>query len=252
MQVVLLAGGRGTRIQEESINIPKPLVTIAGYPIIWHIMKIYEKYGHNDFIVCAGYKQELIKEYFCNYHKYNSDIKINTRLGTIDYFNTVSENFNISILNTGLLTETGGRLLQVKDYIKDDTFLLTYSDGVSDIDINKVIEFHKSHGKICTLTAVRKQGKFGILQTEDDKVVSFKEKPTEDDSWINGGFFVFDKAIFNYLLDVDLPITLEGLAQSGELMAYKHTGNWLCMDTVSDRMTLEDLCKENRAFWKVW
>ena len=164
----------------------------------------------------------------------------------------MSENFNISILNTGLLTETGGRLLQVKDYIKDDTFLLTYSDGVSDIDINKVIEFHKSHGKICTLTAVRKQGKFGILQTEDDKVVSFKEKPTEDDSWINGGFFVFDKAIFNYLLDVDLPITLEGLAQSGELMAYKHTGNWLCMDTVSDRMTLEDLWNVNRAFWKVW
>lgn len=230
MQVVLLAGGKGTRIQEESINIPKPLVTIGGYPIIWHVMKIYEKYGYNNFVIAGGYKFELIKEYFYNYHMFNSDMRILTSNGEVQYFNTVSENFNISLINTGVETETGGRLIQVKKYILGDIFLLTYSDGVSDVDINKLIKFHKSHGKICTLTAVRKHGKFGALQVNGDFITSFKEKPLDDDSWINGGFFALNREIFDYLRDNDLSATLEFLALKGELMAYKHTGNWECMD----------------------
>jgi len=251
MQVVLLAGGKGSRLQEETVNIPKPLVEIEGKPILWHIMKIYEHYDHKEFILCLGYKSEMIKEYFYNYCNNNSDIIVNTYFRTIDYINSTSENFNVSLINTGVNTETGGRLLRVKDHIEEDTFFLNYSDGVSDININELLDYHKYHGKIVTLTAVRKRGKFGTLQTDGNRITSFIEKPIED-SWINGGYMVCDRKIFDYLIDGDLPLTLERLAKDNQLMAYKYNGNWQCMDTLSDKEYLENLCKTNNAFWKKW
>jgi len=226
-----------------------------------HVMKIYSYYNYKDFILCLGYKQELFKKYFCDFQINTSDIKINlmqdNRYKRVIHFlkSNYVENIDVSLIDTGLNTQTGGRLLQIRDYVDtlrgDDIFMCTYGDGVSDINIDDLIKFHKSHGKIATMTAVKKHGKFGVIQLDDNIVTSFNEKPVGD-NYINGGFFVFNKSIYDYLIDDDLPLTLEIMAKDKQLMAYKHTGFWECMDTIRDREYLENLCKEGKAFWKVW
>jgi glucose-1-phosphate cytidylyltransferase len=251
MKTVILCGGRGSRLSEQTVEIPKPLVTIDGKPILHHLMQIYSTQGHRDFILAGGYKFEMIKEYFCNYYMHNSDITVDTSSGEIEYLPPQSaiENFKIHMINTGLNTETGGRMLQVKDYIDEDIFMCNYSDGLAEIDINDLIKFHKSHRKIATVTVVKKQGKFGIVQMENDIITSFQEKPV-DNSYINGGFFVFNREVFDYMQEGDLPDTLELLAKDEEFMAYKKCEKWECMDTVRDRTFLENLCKEDNAFWR--
>lgn len=246
-KVVLLCGGRGSRLNSETNDIPKPMVTIGSIPILFHLMKIYLNYNFNDFILCLGYKQEIIRNYFLNFHLNNSDITINLKNNIIKFLKKYYENINISLIDTGETTLTGGRLLKIRDYIQDDLFLVNYSDGLADINIEELIKFHKSHGKIATLTGVRKKGKFGVLQLENNLVTEFKEKPLND--YINGGFFVFSKKIFDYLTDGDLPDTLQLLAKQNQLMVYKFNKEWLCLDTLSDKIELENRWKDKNVPW---
>jgi len=258
MKVVILAGGFGTRLGEETSLKPKPMVEIGDYPIIWHIMKIYSYYGYNDFIICLGYKGYMIKEYFANYFLHNSDVTVDLKTGEIIYHNSYSENWRVTLIDTGLYTMTGGRIRKIKTYIGNETFMLTYGDGVSDIDINKLVEFHKNHGKYATVTAVQPPGKFGSLIIDDSSniVMKFTEKPAGDGSWINGGFFVLEPEIFNYLPEDDNLIwerePLENLARDGQLVAYKHYGFWKCMDIMRDKKELEEMWNSGKAPWKVW
>ena len=253
MKAVILAGGLGTRISEESVSKPKPLIEVGDKPIIWHIMKLYSFYGVNEFIICCGYKGYLIKEYFVNYYLHSSDVAINLQDNSISILNKDSEPWTITLINTGESSQTGGRLLRIKDYI-DDTFCMTYGDGVSDIDIGALIGFHKQNKKLATITAVQPPGRFGALVLDGDKVTGFIEKPEGDGGWINGGFFVLEPEIFDYIED-DLTIweqhPLKSLASDGQLRSYLHKGFWRPMDTLRDKIELEELWK-GKPPWKLW
>lgn len=257
MKVVILAGGFGSRISEESHLRPKPMIEIGEKPILWHIMKLYSYYGYNEFIICAGYKQHIIKEWFANYYLHNSDITFDFQNGSNDMIvhNNVSEPWKVTIIDTGLNTMTGGRIKRVKEYIGDKTFLMTYGDGVSNVDINKLVKFHKSINGLCTLTGVQPEGRFGILDLEGDKISSFKEKKKDDKGWINTGFMVIEPQIFDYIMDDTIMFEkepLEKLANEGNLNCYKHMGFWQCMDTMRDKEKLEMLWQKGIAPWKVW
>ena len=258
MKVVILAGGLGTRLMEETEARPKPMVEIGGKPILWHIMKMYEAYDFRDFIVCLGYKSQFIKEYFLNYYLYNSDITVNLSENKVDVHLSKSESLNITLVDTGLITNTAGRIKRVEKYIDGDTFMLTYGDGVADIDLRLLLEFHYSHGKLATLTSVQIPGRFGNLITNDSGLVtSFVEKPVGDGVWINAGFFVLNKGVFDYLGDDMDSIQWEKgplieISGEGQLVAYKHCGFWKCMDALRDRMELEELWETGNAKWKIW
>lgn len=253
MKTVILCGGLGTRLSEETHIRPKPMVEIGGRPILWNIMKIYSDYGFNDFICALGYKGEVIKDYFLNYHYRNGNVILNTLSGELNVDKVPEENWNISLIDTGQNTMTAGRLLRLKPYLEnEDTFMLTYGDGVSNVDINKLLEFHRNHGKIATVTAVRPPVRFGEMLIDLGKVYDFKEKPQVEAGWINGGFFVFNKGIFDYLIGDHVMLErepMEKLVSDGELMAYSHSDFWQCMDTIRDKEYLETLLKENKAPW---
>lgn len=258
MKCVLLAGGFGSRISEESIYKPKPMIEIGGMPILWHIMKEYAYYGHNEFIICAGYKQEYIKEWFANYFLHNSDVSFDFRNGKNDI--TIHEShpepWKVTVVDTGYNTMTGGRIKRIQKYVGDEPFFMTYGDGVCDVDINKLVEFHKSHGKKATLTAVKLAQDKGVLNiTSDYAVTSFREKNKTDGAPINAGYMVLEPAVFD-LLDGDDCVferkPLETLAGQGELMSYIHEGFWQCMDNIREKNLLENLLKNNAAPWKKW
>ena len=253
MKVVILSGGFGTRISEYTSIIPKPMIRIGGKPIIEHIMEIYSKHGHKDFYLALGYKSEIIKDYFYNYEIVNSDFKISLNSRKITSYNQTKKDWNINLINTGIDTMTGGRLKRLKNYIKNDTFLLTYGDAVTDLDINKVINFHKEHGKMITVTGVRPPARFGELTiNKNNEVLEFKEKPNTTKGWINGGFFVIEPEFLNYL-DSDSCILekepLENAAKSNELVAFLHDGFWHCIDTKRDKDNLEDIIKSDKQRW---
>ncbi|MFN3786820.1 glucose-1-phosphate cytidylyltransferase [Sulfurihydrogenibium azorense] len=255
MKVVILAGGFGTRLSEETDIKPKPMVEIGGKPILWHIMKIYSSYGFNDFIICLGYKGYIIKEFFANYFLHTSDVTIDLKDNKIEVHSVKAEPWKVTLVDTGLNTMTGGRIKRIKPFVENQTFMLTYGDGVGNIDIKKLLEFHKSHGKYATLTAVQPSGRFGALHLEGDKVKEFEEKPKGDGAWVNGGFFVLEPQIFDYI-EGDETIwekePLENLAKDGQLMAYKHTGFWKPMDTLRDKRELELLWQSGNPPWKIW
>ncbi len=256
MKVALLCGGLGTRLKEETEYRPKPMVEVGGYPILWHIMNIYGSHGFENFVLALGYKGRCIKEFFLNYYNDTSDLTIDLASGHVEAVKRCKRNWRVSLIDTGALSLTGGRLLRLKPQLCDGTFMLTYGDGVADVDITRLVEFHRSHGKIATVTAVRPAARFGGIQFDGDRVEEFKEKPQTGEGWINGGFFVFEPKIFDYLSDGDETVLegspLERLAQEGELMAYRHEGFWQCMDTVRDRDTLEKLWSSGEACWKTW
>ncbi len=256
MKAVILAGGRGTRISEETSVKPKPMVEIGGYPILWHIMKSYSHYGINEFIICCGYKGYLIKEYFANYFLHMSDVTFDMDKNTMEVHRRTAEPWKVTLVDTGENSNTGGRLRRVEKYLIDqDHFCFTYGDGVSDIDINKTIEFHITNKKYATLTSTNPPGRFGVLNVKNNCVLNFREKPTEQNALVNGGYFVLSKEVFKYINNDDTvweqePLT--NLANDGQLMAYQHTGFWQPMDTLYDKNILEDLWKNGKAPWKKW
>ena len=253
MKIVLLAGGFGTRLSEYTDLIPKPMVEIGGRPILWHIMKIYEHHGFNDFVLALGYKGEVIKDYFLNYHARLSDLTVHLKSGSVDYSNPTAEDWHVSLLDTGANSMTGGRLLRLKDHLySHGTFMLTYGDGVADVDLESLLAFHRAHGKLATVTAVRPSARFGGMHLNDGRVIDFKEKPQSGEGWINGGFFVFEPDVFKYLADDSTVLEqspLENLARDGELMAFEHSGYWQCMDTVRDRNALQELWDNGDVPW---
>ncbi|ENN95794.1 glucose-1-phosphate cytidylyltransferase [Methanocaldococcus villosus KIN24-T80] len=255
MKVVILAGGFGTRLSEETHRIPKPMVEIGGKPILWHIMKIYSTYGYNDFIICLGYKGYIIKEYFANYFLHNSDVTIDLKTNEIEVHNNYSEPWRVTLVDTGLHTQTGGRIKRVAKYIGDETFMMTYGDGVGNINIRELVEFHKKHGKLATVTAVQPEGRFGVLKLNGNQVIKFAEKMDNKDSWINAGFFVLEPEVIDYIKGDDTiweKEPLERLAEDGQLMAYFHRGFWKPMDKLKDKMELEKLWNSGNAPWKIW
>ncbi len=257
MKVVILAGGFGTRLSEETSYLPKPMIQIGEQPILWHIMKIYSHYGFNDFIILGGYKCYIIKEYFANYYLHQSDVTFDMANNSVEIINNNTEPWKITVLDTGLNTLTGGRVLRAKKYLNNDTFLLTYGDGVSNININKLIDFHKNHKKAITMTAVQPEGRFGSMILDNaDKVNSFIEKPKGDGAWINGGFFVCEPKIFDYITQGDDTVweqqPLQNMAKDNELYAFKHYDFWKPMDTLRDKTTLEKMWNKNLAPWKIW
>lgn len=256
MKVVILAGGLGTRLSEETIVKPKPMVEIGGMPILWHIMKQYSHYGFNDFVICLGYKGYVIKEFFANYFLHCSDVTFDIKNNQMRVHNSTSEPWNVTLVDTGIDTMTGGRVKRIQKYVGDETFMLTYGDGVSDINIKELVRFHKSHGKIGTISSTQPEGRFGVLDiASDDCVKSFMEKPKGEGSWISIGYFVFEPAIFGYISDKTTTVLekepLENLASAAQLHTYKHTGFWKCMDTLRDKIKLEELWNSG-AKWKVW
>jgi len=258
MKVVILAGGLGTRLTEETTVRPKPMIEIGGKPILWHIMKIYEQYGYNDFVICLGYKGYFIKEYFINYYLYNSDITVELSSNKMDIHYSSSESFKVTLVDTGLETNTAGRIKRIQSYIGNNTFMLTYGDGVGDINIKELIEFHKFHGKLATLTSIPLPGRFGTMETDENNLIhQFQEKPDSNELWINGGFFVLEPGIFNYLEgDMDAvqweKKPLVEIANDKQLVAYKHHGFWKCMDALRDKIELEELWSSPRPPWKIW
>jgi glucose-1-phosphate cytidylyltransferase len=256
MKVVILAGGLGTRLSEETVLKPKPMVEIGDMPILWHIMKIYSSYGYNDFIVCLGYKGYVIKEYFANYFLHKSDVTVRLKENQLEVHDSYAEPWNITLVDTGLNTMTGGRIKRVKKHIGNQPFMLTYGDGVASIDIAALVAHHQQSGKLCTVTAVQPSGRFGALNIgQQDEVISFSEKPKGDGAWINGGFFVCEPAVIDYIQD-DATIwerePLEQLAAVEQMDAYKHEGFWKPMDTLRDKMELESDWQHGTAKWKVW
>jgi glucose-1-phosphate cytidylyltransferase len=258
MKVVIFAGGLGTRISEETDVRPKPMVEIGGKPIIWHIMKIYSHYGYNDFIICLGYKGYIIKEYFMNYFIHNSDVTIELKTNKVKIHDTSSEAFTVTLVETGSDTKTAGRLKQVQKYIGDEDFMLTYGDGVCNVNVKDLVAFHKAHGKIATVTSIKMDSRFGGMDVNDQgEVTSFREKARDESKWINGGFFVLKPEVFKYL-DGDMKNMmwedrpLERLSEDKELVAYRHEGFWKCMDALRDKIELEDFWNNNDAKWKVW
>jgi len=257
MKVVLLAGGFGTRISEESYLKPKPMIEIGGKPILWHIMKLYSHYGYNEFVICCGYKQHVIKEWFADYYLHNSDITFDFTDGNkMTIHNNVAEPWKVTLVDTGLNTMTGGRVKAIQEYIGDESFLLTYGDGVSDVRIDELVEFHKAHGKMVTLTTVNVGQKFGVLDiNKENRIDSFREKSDNDGAMINAGFMVCNADIFDYIDGTSIVFEkepLERAAKEGQLMAFKHTGFWKCMDTQRDKMQLEEMWESGNAPWKVW
>ena len=256
MKTVILAGGLGTRISEETILKPKPMIEIGGMPILWHIMKIYSTYGFNDFIVCLGYKGFMIKEFFASYPLHTSDVTIDLREDRIETHRTSTEPWSITLVDTGDSTMTGGRIRRIEPYVRGSRFMLTYGDGLADVDLRKLLEFHISHGKTATLTAVRPPARFGSLEFSKEGVIgAFKEKPLGDGSYVNGGFFVLEPEIFGHLKD-DRTVwekePLEALSSENQLMAFRHDGFWFGMDSARDRAFLEEQWAAGKAKWKVW
>ena len=255
MQVIVLAGGLGTRLSEETITRPKPMVEIGERPILWHIMKIYSHYGFNDFFIALGYKGDQIKRYFVDYYLTNGSMKVSLANSGIDILDGASEDWNIHLIETGLTTSTGGRLKRLQSYLNKDTFMLTYGDGVSTININALLAFHKAQGHIATITAIHPPARFGGLDLDGTTVVNFAEKSQIREGWINGGFMVLEPAIFDYIEDDDTVLesdVLERLAQERQLCAYQHPGFWQCMDTMRDKRYLEELWATGAAPWKLW
>jgi glucose-1-phosphate cytidylyltransferase len=258
MKVVILAGGLGTRLAEETGIRPKPMVEIGGKPILWHIMKIYSNYGFNEFVICLGYKGFMIKEYFSNYFLHQSDVTFDLANNKMEVHSNESENWKVTLVDTGVNTNTAGRIKRIQKYVNNETFMLTYGDGVSDINIPELISFHKNTGRIATLSSVQLPGRFGSVETDDKgHVNSFKEKPMGDGMWINGGFFVLEPGIFKYLEGEMDDIQWEKkplteIANDGNLAAYKHLGFWKCMDAIRDKIELEELWNSNNTPWKIW
>ena len=257
MKVLLLAGGFGTRLSEETDTRPKPMVEIGGKPILWHIMKIYSHYGFNDFVILLGYKGYYIKEFFANYFLHRSDITIDIASGKMEILNNTSEPWRVTLLDTGLHSMTGARIKKAKKIVGDNAFMLTYGDGVANIKIDDLLKFHSSHKKIVTMTSAQPDGRFGALEISDqDQVLQFKEKPKGDGSWINAGFFVCEPAVFDYIDDDESTVfeqePLMRLAQDGEIFTYKHHGFWMPMDTLRDKNKLNEMWQENKAEWKIW
>lgn len=257
MKVVLLAGGFGTRISEESHLRPKPMIEIGGQPILWHIMKYYSSFGYNDFVICAGYKQQVIKEYFANYYLHRSDVTFDfCDGGKMVVHNNVSEPWKVTVVDTGLNTMTGGRIKRIQPYVDNETFMLTYGDGVADVDLDALLAFHRSHGKTATITGVNVTQRFGVLDMDDNGAInSFREKKDADGGVINGGYMVMEPEVFNYI-EGDSTVfeqgPLEHLANDGQLMAYRHEGFWQCMDTQREKTKLEELIASGSAPWIRW
>ena len=258
MKVVILAGGLGTRLSEETEIRPKPMVEIGGKPILWHIMKIYSFYGYNDFVLLLGYKGYSIKEYFSNYFLHQSDVTIDIKTGKMEIHHNTSEPWKVTLLDTGLESMTGGRIKRAQEIIGNKPFMVTYGDGVADIDIRKLVKFHKSHGKAMTVTSAQPEGRFGALKIEkDNQVTNYMEKPKGDgDNWINAGFFVCEAKVFDYITEGDATVfeqkPLKNLAKDGEIYTYKHEGFWMPMDTMRDKILLQKLWEDKKAPWKVW
>lgn len=258
MKAIILAGGFGTRLTEETTLRPKPMVEIGGKPILWHIMNIYGFYGINEFIIAVGYKAEVIKEYFLNFYAFNNNITVDLNTGSTTIHNNDNHpKWKIHIVDTGLHTQTGGRLKRLGSWLdKDETFMFTYGDGVADIDINALLKFHKSHGKLATVTTVRAPERFGRIAFEGDRVAKFHEKPEAVEGWINGGFFVLNQKVIEEYIDNDETIweraPIECLAHDNQMMGYRHYGFWSCMDTLKEKNILEDLWNSGKAPWKVW
>lgn len=258
MKVVIFAGGLGTRLSEETDVRPKPMVEIGGKPILWHIMKIYNHYGFDEFIICLGYKGYVIKEYFMNYYLHNSDVTFELGNNKVDVHYSKAEHFKVTLVDTGLETKTAGRLKRVQKYLGKEPFMLTYGDGVADVNLNALLDFHKSHGKIGTLTAVQPEARFGGMDiSTDGTITKFQEKPKGDGKWINGGFFVLNPEVFDFIPENSDHIMweetpLDQLTKNGQLTAFKHPGFWKCMDALRDKIELEELWKNRKAAWKVW
>jgi len=255
MKVVILAGGFGTRLQEETTVKPKPMVEIGGWPILWHIMNIYAAYGYKEFIVALGYKGEVIKNYFLNYYYLRNSFSIHLGNGRLDVHNASREDWVVHLIDTGLHTQTGGRIKRLAPWIGNETFMMTYGDGVANINIRELVAFHRRHGKLATVTAVRPPARFGGLAFDGDLVARFVEKPQIGEGWINGGFFVLEPGVLDYIQGDTIAWErepLERLAEEGQLVAYRHDGFWQCMDTLRDVRLLESLWTEDRAPWKVW
>lgn len=257
MKVVILAGGFGTRISEESHLKPKPMIEIGEKPILWHIMKLYSYYGFNEFIICCGYKQHIIKQWFADYYLYNSDITFDfASSNRMTIHNNVAEPWKITLIDTGLHTATGGRIKRIKEYVGNESFLLTYGDGVSDINIKKTMQYHRNHGKIITMTTVQPDGRFGVVEIDQSNTIKkFTEKDKSDVGWVNGGFMVVNPEVFDYIEGDHTTFEKEpltNLSSDGQLIAYKHNGFWQCMDTQRDKGKLEELWKSGSAPWKVW
>lgn len=258
MKIVIFAGGFGTRLMEETEARPKPMVEIGGKPILWHILKMYEYHNFNEFVICLGYKATYIKEYFYNYYLHNSDVTIELANNKVEVHLSETESFKVTLIDTGLTTNTAGRLKQVQKYVKDETFMLTYGDGVGDINLTELLSFHKSHGRLATLTSVQVPGRFGNLEINNmGEVESFVEKPNGDGMWINGGFFVLEPGIFKYLQGDVMDIQWEkeplgAIAKDKQLAAYRHEGFWKCMDALRDRVELEEMWNSGNAKWKTW
>ncbi|WGW00518.1 glucose-1-phosphate cytidylyltransferase [Vibrio sp. YMD68] len=256
MKVLLLAGGFGTRLSEETDVRPKPMVEIGGKPILWHIMKMYSQHGYNEFVILLGYKGYYIKEYFANYFLHQSDVTIDLSTNEMKIHKNTSEPWTVTLLDTGLHTMTGGRVKRAQEIVGNEPFMLTYGDGVSDVNISGLVEFHKSHGKSVTMTSVQPDGRFGALELDGPNVTNFLEKPKGDGAWINGGFFVCEPKVFDYIQDGDPTVfeqsPLQNLALDGELMAYKHHGFWKCMDSLNDKKHLTEMLENGKALWKSW
>ena len=258
MKVVILAGGLGTRITEETGTRPKPMIEIGGKPILWHIMKIYSEYGFNEFVICLGYKGHMIKEYFINYFLYNSDITVELHNNQLDVHYTNTEYFKVTLVDTGITTNTAGRIKKIRKYVDGETFMLTYGDGVCNVNIQDLLNFHQKHQKLATLTAIRPPGRFGNIDADAEGVISkFQEKPEDESRWINGGFFVLNTGIFKYLeSDVENEQwekkPLAEIAADNQLVAYKHSGYWKCMDAMRDKVELEEQWESGTAPWKIW
>ncbi len=255
MKVAILAGGYGSRLAEETEIRPKPMVEIGEYPILWHIMRQYEHYGFNDFVVALGYKGEYIKKYFAEYCALSGDMMVDFKTRHVSSNGNGERDWKVSLVETGLRTNTGGRIKRLKPYIGDSTFMLTWGDGVSDINLHKLLEFHRAHGKLATLTAVRPPARYGHLDLDGSRIIRFSEKPQASEGWINGAFFVLEPKIFDYIAGDDTQFEkepLEELARAGQLMAYQHDSFWQCMDTLREKHILQNLWESGRAPWKVW
>lgn len=259
MKVVILAGGMGTRISEETDLRPKPMIEIGGKPVLWHIMKIYSHFGFNEFIICCGYKGYYIKEYFTNYYLHQADVSIDLSNNKVEVHRSLAEPWKITLIDTGLNTMTGGRIKRIQPYVNNESFMLTYGDGVANVDIHALLEFHRKQSKLATVTVVQQSGRFGAVNFDNCdsvKVFSFQEKPKGDGAWINGGFFVLEPGVFDYINQGDETIweraPLEGLAGDGQLVAYRHEGFWKPMDTLRDKNELEDAWRSGKAIWKTW
>ena len=255
MKVAILAGGKGSRLAEETQIKPKPMVEIGGKPILWHILKHYSNYGFNDFVIALGYKGEVLKKYMVDYCSIAGNITVDLKNGVVSNHNKSNENWTVDLIDTGLTTQTGGRIKRLKPYVGNETFMLTWGDGVSDVNLTELLKFHRSHGKLATLTAVRPPARYGHMKFNGDSVVEFTEKPQIGEGWINGAFFVLEPGIFEYISGDDTvweKEPLEKLAKDGQLKAYKHSSFWQCMDTLREKFLLESLWQSGKAPWKVW